>query len=136
MNIIQHHEPIDFEALFKQLENATIGLDGRDWETFSADASEIHSFSGSAEIDNRVLNALENAIGFDEAGDIIKKCKNFMLIIRHNPESDRPVMMNEMSAINEFVSGLPQGSDIQWSLMQDSNLGDKVEVVLLCNLKE
>ncbi len=59
-----------------------------------------------------------------------------MLIIRYNPEGERPVMMDEISAINEFVSGLPEESDIQWSLMQDSTLGNKVEVILFCNIKE
>lgn len=59
-----------------------------------------------------------------------------MLIIRYNPEGERPVKMDEISAINEFVSGLPEGSDIQWSLMQDSTLGNKVEVVLFCNIKK
>lgn len=135
MNIIQHHEPIDFEALLKQLENATIGLDGRDLEVFAADADEIHTFLGSTENGNRVSRALENVTGSDEVNEVIRKCKKFMLIIRHNPEAVRPVMMDEMSAISKFVDNLPEGNDIQWSLMQDSNLVNKVEVILLCNLK-
>ena len=135
MNIIQHHEPIDFEALFNQLKDAYIGIDKRDWEVFSADVDEIHSFYGSAEWKDRVNNALGNAIGSDEAVEIINKCKTFMLIIRYNPEGERPVKMDKISAINEFVSGLPEESDIQWSLMQDSTLGNKVEVVLFCNIK-
>lgn len=44
MNIIQHHEPIDIEALFKQTENATIGIDDHDLELFAAEDDEIHSF--------------------------------------------------------------------------------------------
>lgn len=136
MNIIQHHEPIDFEALFKQLENATIGIDGRVWEVFAAEAEEIHSFRGCAGNGNSVSCALENVAGSDEAKEIITKCKKFMLIVRLNPESDRPVMMDEMSAISKFVDDMPEGDDIQWSLMQDSNLGNKVEVILLCNKKE
>jgi len=134
MNIIQHHGPIDFEALFNQLKDAYIGIDKRDWEVFSAYADEIHSFFGSAESKNRASDALANAIGSDEAEEIVNKCKTFMLIIRYNPEGERPVMMDELSAINEFVSRLPENSDIQWSLMQDPTLGNKVEVVLFCNI--
>lgn len=136
MNIIQHHKPIDFEALFKQLEDAYIGIDGQDWEVFSADADEIHSFNGSAESKDRVSKALTEAIGSDEAAGIINRCKTFMLVIKYNPESETPIMMDEMSAINEFVSGLPDDNNIQWSMMQDSTLGNKVEIFLLCNIKQ
>lgn len=136
MNIIQHHESIDFEALFKQMGSATIGIDGRDWDVFASAADEIHSFYGSAEWKDRVANALGHAIGSDEAMEIINKCKTFMLIISHNPKCERPIMMDEISAINDFVSGLPEDSDIQWSLMQDSSLGNRVEIILLCNIKK
>lgn len=136
MNIIQHHEPIDFEALFNQLKDAYIGIDKSDWEVFSADADEIHSFYGSAESKNRVSVALTEAIGSDEAVEIVNKCKSFMLIIKYNPECESPIMMDEMSAINEFVSGLPDDTNIQWSMTQDPTLGNKVEVVLFCNIKQ
>lgn len=135
MNIIQHHEPIDFEALFKQAENATVGIDGRDLETFSADANEIHSFYGSAEWKDRIVNALGKAIDSDEAVEIINKCNTLMLFIKYNPNSERPVTMDEMSAINEFVTGLPEDSNIVWSLMQDSSIGDRIEIILLCTNK-
>lgn len=135
MNIIQHHEPIDFEALFKQAENATVGIDGRDLETFSADADEIHSLYGSADWKDRIENALGKVIGSDEAVEIINKCNTFMLFIKFNPNSERPVTMEEMSAINEFMTDLPEDSNIVWSLMQDTSIGDKVEIILLCTHK-
>ncbi len=135
MNIIQHHEPIDFEALFNQLKDAYMGIDKRDWEVFSADADKIHSFFGCAESKNRISDALANAIGSDGAVEIINKCKTFMLIIGYNPECERPIMMDELSVISYVVSGLPEESDIQWSLMQNPSLGNKVETILLCNIK-
>lgn len=135
MNIIQHHEPIDFEALFKQAENAYIGIDNHDLETFAIKAGEIHSFFGSAEWKDRVVNALGAAIGSDEAVEIITQSNAFLLIIKHNHDCGRPLMVEEVSAINDFVSGLPEGSDIQWSLMQDSALDNKVEIILLCSIK-
>lgn len=135
MNIIQHHEPIDFEALFRQAENATVGIDGRDLETFSTDANEIHSFYGYAEWKDRIENALGKAIGSDEAVEIINKCNTLLLFIKYNQNSERLVTMDEMSAINEFVNGLPEDSNIVWSLMQDSSIGDKVEIMLLSTNK-
>lgn len=134
MNIIQHHEPIDIEALFKQLEDAYLGIDKRDWETFAADADEIHSFLGSAESHNRVSDALANAVSSDESMEVVNKCKSLILILRYNQEGERPMVMNELSAINEFVSGLHDESDIQWSVMQDATLGNKVEVILFCKI--
>jgi len=134
MNIIQHHEPIDLEALFKQAENATIGIDSRDWEVFVADADEIHSFLGSSDSENRVQAALASVVASDEDADIIGMSKRFLLIIKHNPDCERPLMMDEMSAVNGFVSGLPERSDILWGVVQDSTLGNSVEIILLCNI--
>lgn len=136
MDIIQHHKPIDFETLFKQLETATIGIDGRDWETFTTGAAEIHSFFGRAELKDRIENALGIAIGSDEAVEIINKSKTFMLIIKNNPNCERALTVEEMSAINKFMTGLPDDCDIRWSLMQDSTIGNKVEVIFLCNIKK
>lgn len=135
MNIIQHHAPIDFEALFKQSEEATIGIDGRDLETFAVKADEIHSFFGSAEGEDRIDNAFEEAIGSDEAMEIVCRSKAFLLIVRYNPDCERHLMMGEISAVKNFVAGLPEGSDTVWSMMQDTALGNKVEIVLLCNIK-
>lgn len=135
MNIIQHHNPIDFEALFKQMQSAVVGLDGNDIELFAVGADEVHSFYGSAEWKDRVKNALVSAIGLDEAAEIINMSNAFMLIIKYNPQSKRPATMYEMSAINEFVTRLPENSDIMWCLMKDSHIGDRVEILLLCKLK-
>lgn len=135
MNIIQHHKPIDIEALFKQAVNATIGIDGHDLELFAAEDDEVHSFFGSAEGKDRIGNAIGAAIDSDEEVRIIGKSKSFLLFIIHNPDSECPLMVNELTNINHFVEGLPKGSDVQWILMQDSTLGNKVEIILLCNIK-
>lgn len=136
MNIIQHHKPIDFETLFKQMQRAVVGLDGNDIELFAIGAEEIHSFFGSAEWKDRVKNALGSAIASDEAVEIISRSNAFMLIIIHNPESKRPATIDEMSAINDFISELPDESDIQWSLMQDASIGERIELILLCNIRK
>lgn len=136
MNIIQHHKPIDFEALFKQMQSAVVGLDGNDIELFAIGADEIHSFFGGAEWKDRVKNALATAIASDEAVEIINRSNAFMLIIKHNPESKRPATMDEVSAINDFISELPDESDIQWSMMQDTSIGERIELILLCNIRK
>ena len=136
MNIIQHHKPIDYEADCKQMQSAAVGLDGNDIELFAIGADEIHSFFGSAKWKDRVKNALGTAIASDEAVTIISRSNAFMLIIKHNPESKCPATMNEMSAINDFISELPEKSDIQWSLIQDASLGERIEFILLCNIRK
>lgn len=130
MNIIQHHKPIDFEALFKQMQRAVVGLDGNDIELFAIGAEKIHSFFGSAEWKGRVKNALATAIASDEAVAIINRCNAFMLIIKHNSESKRPATMDEMSAINGFISELSKESDTLRSMMQDASLGERNEDIL------
>lgn len=136
MDIIQHHKPIDFEALFRQAENATVGIDGRDLELFVLDADEIHSFYGSAELNDRLENAIEAAIGTDDAVWIIKRCNSFIIFMRYNPNSKRPVKLQEMSHINDFIAGLPAESDITWSLIHDFSLEERIEFILLCGLKQ
>lgn len=135
MNIIQHHKPIDFDALFKQMQRAVVGLDSNDIELFATDDDEIHSFYGSAECGDRIGNAFGIALCSDEAAEIVNKCDTFMLFFKYNPKSERPVSMVEMSAINKFVTGLSDDCNIMWNLMSDSTIGDKVEIILLCNLK-
>lgn len=44
--------------------------------------------------------------------------------------------MNEMSAINDFISELPDESDIQWNMMQDTSIGERIELILLCNIRK
>ena len=118
------------------MQSAVVGLDGNDIELFAIGADEIHSFFGSAKWKDRVKNALGTAIASDEAVTIISRSNAFMLIIKHNPESKCPATMNEMSAINDFISELPEKSDIQWSLIQDASLGERIEFILLCNIRK
>ncbi len=132
MDIVQHHEPIDFEALFRQAENATVGIDGHDLELFGLDADEFHSFFGSAELNDRLENAIESAIGTDDAVGIMRRCDSFMIFIKYNPNSKHPVKLKEMSSINDFIGGLPAESDITWSLMQDLAIGERIEFILIC----
>ena len=135
MNVIQHHEPIDFEVLFKQAESATIGINSRDLRTFASKTDEIHSFIGSAEGKDRVENAIAVAIGLTEAVAIIAQCKAFLLIIKYDADCKHPLTLEEVSVINNFVTKLLEGSGIKWSMMPDTTLGNKVEALLLCNIK-
>ncbi len=132
MDIVQHHESIYFESLFRHAENATVGIDGHDLELFRLEADEIYSFFGSAELNDRLENAIELAIGSDDAVEMMNKCNSFMIFIKYNPNSKHPVKLKDMSSINDFIAGLPAESDITWSLMQDLAIGERIEFILLC----
>lgn len=136
MNIIQHHEPIDLPALFQQAENEILSIDQNDLDNFADGYDNIHSFHGISEGKERTKNALLSAIASEDAAEIISKGKAFMLFVKYSPDCEYPFTMGEMSAIQDFVAGLPEGVDIQWCTVRDSALGDKVEVLLLCNTKE
>ena len=118
------------------MQSAVVGLDGNDIELFAIGADEIHSFFGSAEWKDRVKNALGTAIASDEAVTIISRSNAFMLIIKHNPESKCPATMNEMSAINDFISELPDESDIHWNMMQDTSIGERNPLILPRNIRK
>lgn len=134
-DIIQHHKAFDFELFFKEIKSGYVGLDFGDFCNFLHAADEIHSFKGCAEWKDRVKNALENAIASDEAVEIINRASSVMLTIVRNPEAERPVSMEEVQFLNDFVSGFPNDCNMVWGLADEASLGNAVEVILLVSVK-
>lgn len=77
-DIIQHHEPFDFESFFEGIKSQYIGLDYHDYSNFLHTAGKKHSFMGSAVGKDRVKVALENAIDYEEAVDIVSHASSVM----------------------------------------------------------
>lgn len=134
-DIIQHHEAFDFESFFKKVKSGYVGLDFGDFCNFLHAADEIHSFMGRAEWTDRVKNALGSAIASDEAVEIINRASSVMLTIVRNPKAERPVSMDEIQYIIEFVSRFPNDCNMVWGLADDSSLGNVVKVLLLVEIK-
>lgn len=134
MDILQHHEPFDFESFFKSQQNAYIGIDYQDYETLLADAIEVHSFIGTSEADNRVETALCNV--FSDSKNIVDKASAVLIQFLRSPNADKPLRTDEMSSVNEMMSKFPKECNVVWGLSNDDTLGNAVKVMLLIAVKE
>lgn len=135
-NIIQHHQQFDFAAFFENIKSQYIGLDYNDYLNFLHTDGVIHSFMGRAEWKDRVKNALDNAIASDEADVLINRATTVMINVMRSSEAERPLMMDEMQYINEFITGIPENCNVTWGLSEDSSLGNAVKVIILVNVKD
>ncbi len=135
-NFIQHHQPFDFETFFENIKSQYIGLDYHDYLNFLHTDGVIHSFIGQAEGEDRVKNALRNAIASDEAEEIINRATSLMINVLRSSEAERPLMMEEMQYLNEFIAGASDKCDITWGLSEDSTIGNTVKAIVLANVKD
>lgn len=134
MNIIQHHEPFDFETFFKRQENACLGIDYQDFENIFLDAREVHSFIGTSDADNRVEAAIGDVLTDGEG--IINKAIAVLIQFLHSSDTRRSLRLDEMSSINEMMSKFPEECNIVWGIADDDTLGDAVKVMMLVAIKE
>lgn len=133
-NIIQHHETFDFASFFENIKSQYIGLDYQDYWGFLHNKGEKHSFIGRAERKDRVKHALRDAIASDEVVEIMPRATSVMIIIIRYLEAERPLTMDEMQYLNEFIAGLSENSDVVWGLAEDSSLGNAVKVIMLVTI--
>lgn len=134
-NIIQHHEPFDFETFYQTIKAGYINIDYRDFTTFMNHEGEKHSFMGRGAWKDRIEIALGSAIASDEAVEIINRATLVMITIVRSPEADRPLLMEEMQFVQDFISGLPPECDVVWGITDDSALGNEVKAIILVNAK-
>ncbi len=135
-NIIQHHQQFDFRSFFENIKSQYIGLDYHDYLNFLHTDGEKHSFMGCAEWKDRVKNALENAIASDEAVEIINRATSVMINLMRSSEAERPMTVDEVQYLNEFMTGFPENCDVTWGLSEDSTLGNVVKAIILVNVKD
>lgn len=74
-DIIQHHEPFDFESFFEGIKSQYIGIDYHDFSNFLHTAGKKHSFMGSAGGKDRV-----KVWGLAEDASLGNKIKTIILI--------------------------------------------------------
>lgn len=132
-DIIQHHEPFDFESFFESIKSQYIGLDYHDFSNFLHTVGVKHSFMGSADGKNRVKTALENIMVSDEAVEIINHASSVMLTLIRSSETSGQITMDEVGYLNEFISGLPNNCDVVWGIAEDDSLGDTIKTIILVN---
>jgi len=88
--------------------------------------------SGFGSGERRVTKALENAL----ESPLLKSCdvfsfKKILMIIYSNPDSETPLLMKEVSEIQEFNESFDHEVDVIWALAHDSTLNDQIKVTIL-----
>ena len=88
--------------------------------------------SGYASGKRRVTKALENAM----ESPLLKNCdifstKKMMINFYYNPCSESPLLMEEMSEVQEFMANLDQEVDVIWGISYDTTLDNQIKVTVL-----
>ena len=88
--------------------------------------------SGFGSGERRVTKALENAL----ESPLLKSCdvfsfKKILMIIYSNSDSETPLLMKEVSEIQEFNESFDHEVDVIWASAHDSTLKDQIKVTIL-----
>ena len=90
--------------------------------------------SGYASGERRVTKAIENAL----ESPLLKDCnifsaKKMMMNFYYNPDSESPLLMEEMNEVQAFMSNFDQDTDIIWGIAYDNTLEDQLKVTVLAS---
>ena len=88
--------------------------------------------SGFGSGERRVTKALEDAF----ASPLLKDCdiyssRKMMMNFYYNPDSESPLLMEEMNQIQEFMENFDHEVDVIWAPAHDSTLKDQIKVTIL-----
>ena len=91
-------------------------------------------FSGYAVGERRVTKALEDAF----ASPLLKDCdiyssRKMMMNFYYNPDSESPLLMEEMNEVQAFMSNFNQDTDVIWGMAYDNTLEDQLKVTVLAS---
>ena len=89
-------------------------------------------FSGYAVGECRVTKALEDAF----ESPLLKDCdiyssRKMMMNFYYNPDSESPLLMEEMNEVQAFMSNFNQDTDVIWGMAYDNTLEDQLKVTVL-----
>ncbi len=111
-----------------------INLDFNDVKTVLKDGGVALMSTGYGEGDDRMKNAIENALHSPLLNDNdVYNSKKILLSVSFSGGEDGKgnLMMDEMNAVNEFMDGFDEDIETKWGLSTDPELGDKVKVTIL-----
>lgn len=131
--IIQHHEEIELEAMYKDIETRSEGLDCQDFNDFMLREGEKHSFIGRDDSNDRIRKAMQEIIGNEACRELLKNATAVMITAFHSPGSERPLHVDEIGCMHDFVQGLPSDCDAVWRLETDASLGNAIKIIMLIN---
>ena len=112
-----------------------INLDFNDVKTVLKDGGVALMSTGYGEGEDRMKNAIENALHSPLLNDNdVYNSKKILLSVSFSGGKDGKgnLMMDEMNAVNEFMDGFDEDIETKWGLSTDPELGDKVKVRIWC----
>lgn len=136
MDIIHHNETFEVDAFFAGLKSSYIGIDAEDYKTFLTQGNEVHTFIGQSDNDNRVLSAIEIAIGSEKVKSLISNASAVLMVIFYSKESNRPLSMTEIQNISKAFEDFKEETNVVWSVSDDDSMGDFIKVVVLVNIRK
>lgn len=113
-----------------------IAYDFSDLQTTLADAKHFFIKSATGHGNERVAEP----IGFIKstlASSLLNKIERLSIFLYFNKEDKQPLVMQEMTALTDFVSELPESIYVIWALYPDESIKDEeIKVTILAAGKE
>lgn len=129
--IIQHHEEIDFESIYKDIESRYVGIDFQDFNLFMQHKGEKHSFIGIDDGKYGIRKALEKVIENKDCQALLSHSSALMITILRSSNCERLLHIKGIDRLNEFIATLPSECDITWGIDFDDSLGNDIKVIML-----
>ena len=110
-----------------------INLDFNDVRTVLKDGGVAIMSTGYGEGENRVKNAISDALNSPllNDNDVFNSKKILLSITFANDKESGGLMMEEMNDVNDFMAKFGEDFEIKWGLAVDPELGKKVKVTIL-----
>ena len=111
-----------------------INLDFNDVNTTLRNGGAAIISSGYGTGEHRVTKAIENAL----ESPLLKNrdvygSQKILMNFYYNPNSEAPLLMEEMNEIQEFMANFDQEVDVIWGMAFDSTLEDQIKVTVLAS---
>ncbi len=111
-----------------------INLDFNDVNTTLRNGGPAIISSGYGTGERRVTKAISNAL----ESPLLKNrdvygSRKILMNFYYNPESESPLLMEEMNEIQEFMANFDQEVDVIWGMAFDNTLADQIKVTVLAS---
>jgi cell division protein FtsZ len=111
-----------------------INLDFNDVNTTLREGGAAIISSGYGSGERRVTKAIEDAL----ESPLLKNrdvygSRKILMNFYYNPNSDAPLLMEEMNEIQEFMANFDKEVDVIWGIAYDSTLEDQIKVTVLAS---
>ncbi|MBR1465040.1 MAG: cell division protein FtsZ [Bacteroidaceae bacterium] len=113
-----------------------VGMDYQDVKTVLKDGGVAIMSTGYGQGESRVAQAIENALHSPLLNnrDVFKSKKILLNIVEPGKNGDKPLMMEEMSEIQDFMSKMVDDNiQTKWGFSYDPSLKDRVKITILAS---